>query len=148
MFQSADSAVPGATDGMAERLRAAGLRPTRQRVALGRILFARGHRHISAEELHDEAGGRGVRVSLATIYNTLHQFTEAGLLRQVTIDATRTYFDTNVGDHHHFFVEGENRLIDFEGEVDVARLPEPPEGMEITSVEVVVRVRHDRGRLR
>ncbi|WP_445466603.1 iron response transcriptional regulator IrrA [Faunimonas sp. B44] len=133
---------------MAERLRAAGLRPTRQRVALGRILFARGHRHISAEELHDEAGGRGVRVSLATIYNTLHQFTEAGLLRQVTIDATRTYFDTNVGDHHHFFVEGENRLIDFEGEVDVARLPEPPEGMEITSVEVVVRVRHDRGRLR
>ncbi len=148
MYQSVDSAVPGATDGMAERLRAAGLRPTRQRVALGRILFARGHRHISAEELHDEAGDRGVRVSLATIYNTLHQFTEAGLLRQVTIDATRTYFDTNVGDHHHFFVEGENRLIDFEGEVDVARLPEPPEGMEITAVEVVVRVRHDRGRLR
>ncbi|MYZ49145.1 iron response transcriptional regulator IrrA [Propylenella binzhouense] len=126
---------------MPERLRVAGLRPTRQRVALGQLLFARGHRHVSAEELHAEAEARGVRVSLATIYNTLHQFTEAGLLRQVTIDASRTYFDTNVGEHHHFFVEGENRLIDFGGEIDIRRLPEPPSGMEITAVEVVVRVK-------
>lgn len=127
---------------MAERLRTAGLRPTRQRVALGRLLFARGHRHISAEALHEEAQTAAVPVSLATIYNTLHQFTEAGLLREIAVDGGRTYFDTNVSDHHHFFVEGENRLIDMDGSVELESWPEPPEGMEITSVEVVVRVRH------
>jgi Fur family iron response transcriptional regulator len=126
---------------MAQRLRTAGLRPTRQRVSLGRLLFSRGHRHISAEALHEEAQVAAVPVSLATIYNTLHQFTEAGLLREIAIDGGRTYFDTNVSDHHHFFVEGENRLIDMDGSVELESWPEPPQGMEITSVEVVVRVR-------
>lgn len=128
-------------DRMTASLRRAGLRPTRQRVALGRILFARGDRHICAEDLHAEAQAANVRVSLATIYNTLHQFTGAGLLREVAIDGGRTYFDTNVSDHHHFFVEGEGRLIDLEGEIGIGALPQPPEGMEISSVEVVVRVR-------
>ena len=132
-------------DRMTAQLRHAGLRPTRQRVDLGRILFAKGHRHISAEDLHAEAEGAGVRVSLATVYNTLHQFTEAGLLREVAIDGTRTYFDTNVSDHHHFFVEGEARLIDMRGGVGIADLPEPPAGMEVVAVEVVVRVRRKRG---
>lgn len=131
----------GPFDRMAARLRHAGLRPTRQRVDLGRIIFAKGHRHVSAEDLHAEAEAAGVRVSLATVYNALHQFTEAGLLRQVAVDATRTYFDTNVSDHHHFFVEGDGALIDLLGEVAIDQLPEPPPGMEITSVEVVVRVR-------
>ncbi len=126
---------------MVAQLRHAGLRPTRQRVELGRVLFARGHRHISAEDLHAEALEAGVRVSLATVYNALHQFTGAGLLREVTIDGSRTYFDTNVSDHHHFFVEGEGRLIDMEEGVEIDALPRPPEGMEITAVEVVVRVR-------
>jgi len=126
---------------MVAQLRHAGLRPTRQRVELGRVLFARGYRHISAEDLHAEALEAGVRVSLATVYNALHQFTEAGLLREVTIDGSRTYFDTNVSDHHHFFVEGEGRLIDMEEGVEIDALPRPPEGMEITAVEVVVRVR-------
>lgn len=126
---------------MAQRLRTAGLRPTRQRVSLGRLLFSRGHRHISAEALHEEAQVAAVPVSLATIYNTLHQFTEAGLLREIAIDGGRTYFDTNISDHHHFFVEGENRLIDMDGSVELESWPEPPQGMEITSVEVVVRVR-------
>jgi Fur family iron response transcriptional regulator len=110
-------------------------------VDLGRILFAKGDRHVSAEDLHAEADAAGVRVSLATVYNTLHQFTEAGLLREVAVDGSRTYFDTNVSEHHHFFVEGEGELIDLVGEVTIDRLPEPPPGMEITSVEVVVRVR-------
>ena len=126
---------------MVAQLRHAGLRPTRQRVDLGRILFARGDRHICAEELHAEAEEAGVRVSLATVYNALHQFTGAGMLREVAIDGSRTYFDTNVQDHHHFFVEGEGHLIDLEGEVGLDRLPDPPPGMEITSVEVVIRVR-------
>jgi Fur family iron response transcriptional regulator len=132
---------PGLIDRMAAQLRRAGLRPTRQRVDLGRILFARGHRHISAEDLHAEAEAGGVRVSLATVYNALHQFTEAGLLREVAIDGGRTYFDTNVSDHHHFFVEGEGELIDMQSEIGIGSLPEPPPGMEIISVEVVVRVR-------
>lgn len=128
-------------DRMAAELRCAGLRPTRQRVDLGRLLFARGHRHICAEDLHAEAEAAGVRVSLATVYNALHQFTGAGLLREIAVDGSRTYFDTNVSEHHHFFVEGEGRLIDLVGEIGIDRLPEPPAGMEITSVEVVVRVR-------
>src|SRR5687767_9795864 len=98
-------------DWMAAQLRHAGLRPTRPRVELGRILFAKGHRHVSVEDLHAEAEAAGVRVSLATVYNALHRFTEAGLLLEVALDNGCTYFDTNVSDHHHFFVEGEGRLI-------------------------------------
>jgi Fur family transcriptional regulator, iron response regulator len=136
---------PDLVDRMAAQLRHAGLRPTRQRVELGRVLYAKGHRHISAEDLHAEAETVGVRVSLATVYNTLHQFTGAGLLREVAIDGTRTYFDTNVSDHHHFFVEGEGRLIDMARGVGIADLPAPPDGMEVVAVEVVVRVRRKRG---
>ena len=133
--------IPGR---MAAQLRLAGLRPTRQRIELGSILFAKGHRHISAEDLHAEADAAGVQVSLATVYNALHQFTEAGLLREVAIDGGRTYFDTNISDHHHFFVEDEAQLIDLVGCVEFDRLPEPPPGMEITAVELVVRVRRRR----
>ena len=132
-------------DSLAAELRGAGLRPTRQRVELGGLLFARGHRHVAAEDLHAEAEAAGVRVSLATVYNTLHQFTEAGLLREVTVDGSRTYFDTNVSEHHHFFVEGEGRLIDLVGEIGIDRVPEPPAGMEVVAVEVVVRVRRRQG---
>ena len=98
------------------RLREAGLRPTRQRVELAGVLFQSGDRHVTAESLHDEVAQTGVKVSLATVYNTLHQFTEAGLLRQVIVDASRSYFDTNTGDHQHFFVEKEGLLIDIPGE--------------------------------
>jgi Fur family transcriptional regulator, iron response regulator len=119
-----------------------GLRPTRQRVALAELLFAKGDRHLSAEELHEEALGVGVAVSLATVYNTLHQFTDAGLLRILSIEGSRTYFDTNTSDHHHFFVEGENRVMDIDsGNVTISNLPEPPEGMEVANVDIVVRLR-------
>ena len=131
-------------DRMAARLRQAGLRPTRQRVELGCILFANGNRHITADDLYAEANVAGFRVSLATVYNTLHQFTESGLLRAVAIDGSPTYFDTNASDHHHFFVEGEGQLIDLVGDVGIDRLPEPPEGTEVTAVELVVRVRRPR----
>jgi len=127
------------------RVRSAGLRPTRQRIALADLLFAKGDRHLSAEELHEEAQGVGVAVSLATVYNTLHQFTEAGLLRILAVEGARTYFDTNTSDHHHFFVEGENRVMDIEhGPVSVTNLPEPPEGMEIANVDIVIRLRPKR----
>jgi len=126
-------------------LRTAGLRPTRQRVSLAELLYSKGDRHISAELLHEEAVGADVPVSLATVYNTLHQFTEAGLLREVAIDGNKTYFDTNVSEHHHFFIEGENRVIDIPGEgVGIGKLPEAPEGMEVVRVDVVVRVREKR----
>src|SRR5690349_23194582 len=89
-------------------LRQAGLRPTRQRLALAELLYGKGNRHISAEGLHEEAMVQRVPVSLATVYNTLHQFTEAGLLREVAVDGSKTYFDTNTSDHHHFFVEDDD----------------------------------------
>lgn len=130
------------TSEVESRVRAAGLRPTRQRVALAGLLFAKGDRHLSAEELHEEALAARVPVSLATVYNCLHQFTEAGLLRILAVESARTYFDTNTSDHHHFFVEGENRVYDIDhGPVQVINLPEPPEGMEIANVDVVVRLR-------
>lgn len=124
------------------RISGAGLRPTRQRVALAELLFAKGDRHLSAEELHEEALGAGVAVSLATVYNTLHQFTDVGLLRILAVEGSRTYFDTNTSDHHHFFVEGENRVMDIDsGPVTISNLPEPPEGMEVANVDIIVRLR-------
>lgn len=129
------------------RVRAAGLRPTRQRVALAELLFAQGDRHLTAEELHEEALGAGVPVSLATIYNTLHQFTEAGILRILSIEGAKTYFDTNTSDHHHFVIEGENTVLDIvDGPVTVSNLPEPPEGMEIANVDIVIRLRPKKSR--
>src|SRR5262244_1336002 len=123
-------------------LRDVGLRPTRQRMALGWILFGKGDRHITAEMLYEEATKAKVPVSLATIYNTLHQFTDVGLLRQVAVDGSKTYFDTNNSQHHHFFVEGENALLDIpDTDVIVGKTPIPPEGYEITRVDVVVRLR-------
>jgi Fur family iron response transcriptional regulator len=123
-------------------LRQVGLRPTRQRMALGWILFGKGDRHLTAEALYEEAGRAKVPVSLATIYNTLHQFTEVGLLRQVAVDGSKAYFDTNASAHHHFFVEGEDRLVDISGaEIFVGKTPTPPEGYEIARVDVVVRLR-------
>ena len=124
------------------RLQKAGLRPTRQRMGLGWLLFAKGDRHLTAEGLYEEALKAKVPVSLATVYNTLHQFTEAGLIREIAVEGAKTHFDTKASNHHHFYIEGENRLIDIEGsDIDVASLPSVPEGMEIARVDVVVRLR-------
>jgi len=127
-------------------LRQSGLRPTRQRMALAGLLYAKGNRHVSAEGLHEEAMARNVPVSLATVYNTLHQFTDAGLLREVAVDGSKTYFDTNTADHHHFFVEDDDMVIDIPHDrIGIGRAPEPPEGYEISRVDVVVRLRRIRG---
>ncbi|TLP47181.1 MULTISPECIES: iron response transcriptional regulator IrrA [Cohaesibacter] len=119
----------------------AGLRPTRQRLSLAELLFAKGDRHVSAELLHEEAESVNVSVSLATVYNTLHQFTQAGLLREVAVEGTKTYFDTNVSDHYHFYLEEDGKVVDIPGGLHVSELPEVPEDMEITRVDVVVRLR-------
>jgi Fur family iron response transcriptional regulator len=138
-------AVPSRRPCLTAVLRMAGLRPTRQRVALAELLFGGPHRHISAEQLHAEAGSANVNVSLATIYNSLHQFREAGLLREVAIDASRSYFDTDTSDHHHFYLEDEQRVVDIPSSaITIQNLPEPPRGMEITHVDVVVRVKKSR----
>ena len=123
-------------------LKAAGLRPTRQRLLLGGLLFGAGDRHVTAEILHAEAVSSGERVSLATVYNTLHQFCNAGLLRELAIEGSKAYFDTNTSNHSHFYLEAESRLMDIAGNtVHVAGLPEPPEGMTISHIDVVVRLK-------
>jgi Fur family iron response transcriptional regulator len=123
-------------------LREVGLRPTRQRMALGWILFGKGNRHLTAEMLYEEATAAKVPVSLATVYNTLHQFTDAGLLRPIAVDGSKAYFDTNNSHHHHFFIDGENALLDIPGsDMIVDTMPIPPEGYEIARVDVVVRLR-------
>jgi len=125
-------------------LRQVGLRPTRQRMALGWILFGKGDRHVTAELLYEEASKAKVPVSLATIYNTLHQFTQAGLLRQVAVDGSKSYFDTNASDHHHFFVEDENALVDIPAaETVLHKLPTPPPGYKIARVDIVVRLERE-----
>ena len=124
-----------------DRLRRVGLRPTRQRISLGWLLFAKGDRHITAELLYEEAMRAKVPVSLATVYNTLHQFTEAGLLRQLAVDGSKSFFDTNTTEHHHFFVEGEEALMDVPVDIHVGEVPAPPPGMEIARVDVIVRLR-------
>ena len=124
-----------------ERLRMTGLRPTRQRVALAELLFGRGDRHFTAEMVHAEAVKKGVPVSLATVYNTLHQFVEAGLLREVAIEGSKTYFDTKTSNHFHIYFENDGTLVDIEpANIKVENLPKPPEGMEITRIDVLVRV--------
>ncbi|MGK9165374.1 transcriptional repressor [Inquilinus limosus] len=124
-----------------DRLLAAGLRPTRQRVALARLLFGGCDRHVTAEALHGEALAAGQAMVLATVYNTLHQFTEAGLLREVVVEAGRSYFDTNIRDHHHFYHEATGELRDVHGEaVVVSALPDPPAGTRIARVDVVIRL--------
>ncbi|MFD2263894.1 iron response transcriptional regulator IrrA [Lacibacterium aquatile] len=125
-----------------DRLKNVGLRPTRQRLALGELLFNGCDRHVTAEQLHGEALGANIRVSLATVYNTLHQFTGVGLLREVVVEAGRSYFDTNTADHHHFFVEDGGQLMDIAGhEVALAGLPTPPEGVEIDRVDIIIRLK-------
>jgi Fur family transcriptional regulator, iron response regulator len=128
------------------KLREVKLRPTRQRMALGWLLFAKGDRHVTAEMLYEEASRAKVPVSLATVYNTLHQFTEVGLLRQVSVDGSKSYFDTNNSQHHHFFIEDKNDLLDIPAaDVLLGKAPSPPEGYEIARIDVVVRLRRKQG---
>lgn len=125
------------------RLRAAGLRPTRQRTALAALLVGDGRdRHVSAEILHDAARREGAQVSLATVYNTLRAFCEAGLIKEITVDGHRSYFDTRLDDHPHFYWEEEGRLTDAPKEqLHIERLPDIPPGMEVSKIDVVVRLR-------
>jgi Fur family iron response transcriptional regulator len=127
-----------------ERLKAVGLRPTRQRLALARLMQDGGDRHLSAEQLHEEALAAKVRVSLATVYNALHQFTAAGLLREVVVEPGRSYFDTNVEEHHHFYFEDSGRLEDIPNDqVSLANLPMPPKGSRLSRVDVIIRVSNE-----
>lgn len=127
-------------------LRAAGLRPTRQRMILAGLLVGDGRdRHVTAESLFEAAAAAGRPVSLATVYNTLRSFTAAGLLSEITVDGTRSYFDTNTHDHPHFFWEEEGRLTDAPHDsVRFAALPDAPEGAEIAKIDVVIRLRPER----
>jgi Fur family transcriptional regulator, iron response regulator len=130
---------------IAERLRKVGLRPTRQRVALARLLFGAGDRHVTAELLHEEAQSCKVPVSLATVYNTLHQFIEAGLLREVAVEGAKTYFDTNTSNHYHFFCEQSGNLMDIDtAAIRIEGLPQAPDGMAISRVDVLVRLVNNR----
>ncbi len=129
---------------ISDKLRNAGLRPTRQRLALAELLFGRGDRHVTAEELHDEACRRGIAVSLATVYNTLHQFTAQGLLREVAVEGATAYFDTNTSNHYHFLNADNGELIDIDNkDLRVEGLPTPPAGMKITRVDVLVHIEKD-----
>ncbi|MCC3861888.1 iron response transcriptional regulator IrrA [Pseudemcibacter aquimaris] len=122
-------------------LQGAGLRPTRQRLALAKLLFDGDNRHVTAEVLHNEVNGTGAKVSLATIYNTLHQFTEAGLLKEVIVDSNCTYFDTNTSDHHHLYFAQDEHLHDLSSdELIISKLPNIPSGKKISAVNVVVHV--------
>src|SRR5471030_2838688 len=128
-----------------DQMRRVGLRPTRQRLALARLLFENGNRHLTAEQLHGEAAAAEVAVSLATVYNTLHQFTAAGLLNEVVVEPGRSYFDTNVDDHHHFYFEDSGRLQDIPGaSILVNELPTAPSGTAIRRVDVIIRLGADK----
>ena len=122
-------------------VREAGLRPTRQRLVLGGLLFGGEDRHVTAEQLHAEVASLGEHVSLATVYNTLHQFKRAGLVRELAMDGSKAYFDTNTSNHSHFMLEPNGELMDIPGDtIQVSGVPQPPDGMKITHVDVVVRL--------
>ncbi len=139
-----DSIIEGAVQGLGLAwLARGGLRPTRQRTALAHLLVGDGRdRHVTAESLHHAAVRAGEPVSLATVYNTLRAFCEAGLMREITVDGSKSYFDTNMTDHPHFFWEDECRLTDAPAsQLEIRRLPEAPDGAEISAVDVVIRLR-------
>ena len=124
-----------------EKLRGAGLRPTQQRLNLAELLFSGEDRHVSAEALHAEALSAKMGVSLATVYNTLNQFTAAGLLREVAIEGSRSYFDTNISNHIHFFLENEEKLMDIDANsLNLTGLPQAPDGHEISRIDVIIRL--------
>jgi Fur family iron response transcriptional regulator len=128
-------------------LQGAGLRPTRQRLVIADALFSGGPKHLTADELFQSVLGADSPLSLATVYNTLNQFAEAGLIRRVAVNGGRTYFDTDVTSHNHFYIESEGRLIDIEaGAILLGALPPPPPGYEIRDVDVVVRLRECAGK--
>ncbi|HEY9039260.1 MAG TPA: transcriptional repressor [Roseovarius sp.] len=137
------TATPEASLRGSEWLTGAGLRPTRQRVALAAMLIGDGqHRHVTAESLFADVQRCGEQVSLATVYNTLRAFCEAGLMQEVLVDGTKSYFDTNAHDHPHFYWEDENRLSDAPADqLKITSLPTAPDGVEIASVDVVIRLR-------
>ena len=120
-----------------------GLRPTRQRLALAKALIGDGRdRHVTAESLFEAVKSQGTSVSLATVYNTLKAFCEAGLMQEVTVDGSKSYFDTKTHDHPHFFWEDDGELTDAPADqLDIAELPDAPDGMEIAKVDVVIRLR-------
>ena len=125
-----------------DQLRSVGLRPTRQRMALAKLLFNGINRHVTADTLHTEARNARVQVSLATVYNTLHQFTGVGLLREIVVDSGYSYFDTNTTTHHHFYCQDSSELMDIDGsEIQISHLPKPPSGMKVAGVEVIVRIK-------
>jgi Fur family iron response transcriptional regulator len=124
-----------------DQLRQAGLRPTRQRLALAKLLFAQGPRHVTAESLFNEARGKRINLSLATVYNALHDFTEKGLLREISIKSGQSYFDTNIEAHHHFYFEKTGKLQDVPLEsIQISSLPDAPMGETIERVDVVIRL--------
>jgi Fur family transcriptional regulator, iron response regulator len=125
-----------------DRLKSVKLRPTRQRIALARLLLEGADRHVTAEQLHAEALDANVKVSLATVYNTLHQFTAAGLMREVMVETGRSYFDTNTSDHYHFFEKDTGALSDIPPDsIQISALPTAPEDRKIDRVDIIVHLK-------
>lgn len=132
------------TQHISDRLKEAGLRPTRQRIMLGTLLWSGNNRHVTAEQLHTESRNANMQVSMATVYNTLHQFVDAGLLKEVVVDGGRSYFDTNTKPHHHFLYEATGELEDIPAEqIDLPHIPVPQGCVpnQVSSVDVIIRVR-------
>ena len=127
--------------GAVRRLREAGLRPTRQRVILSELLFARGDRHVTAEMLYAEASEANIQLSMATVYNTLNQFTQAGLLRRIGPDGSRSFFDTNTTVHPHFYLHGDDILIDVPEKLVLDQMPEALPGHEISRLDIIIHIR-------
>lgn len=139
--QSASDELCGDDSAVVRRLREAGLRPTRQRVMLSELLFARDDRHVTAETLYAEAADANIQLSMATVYNTLNQFTQAGLLRRIGPDGSRSFFDTNTTVHPHFYLRDEDILLDVPETLVLEQIPEALPGHEISRLDIIIHIR-------
>ena len=129
-----------------EKLRASGLRPTKQRIMICDVLFNRESTfHFSINDLIKQIQNTDEKtISLATVYNTVHAFKKKGYLKEITINEAQSYFDTNTSEHHHFFDENEKKLIDIDNEeIEPIKIDKNIPGKKITSIEVLVRVATD-----
>ena len=146
-----ETTVPAPADGSARVLRGedawrqlvndVGLKPTRQRLAVSDVLFGSGGRHLTADMIYRELADAGEAISRSTVYNTLPEFSRAGLVRQIGACRDKSFFDTNPSSHHHFFIDGEDRLLDIEDDLAFARFPEIPEGYELAGIDAIVHLR-------
>ena len=124
-----------------KKIESSGIRPTKQRRVLAKILFEKGNRHLSADELFHDVKKEDRKISMATVYNTLKQFTSLGLVREVVVDQNKSLYCTNHKSHYHLYIEDEGKIVDIPTKNIDLNIPSIPACLQLHNIDVIVRIR-------